>query len=96
MPPGVPEAAVARAYSGAGAAKGKKAGPKSLTRRRRTALAAGRAFCWRGLVASSLRLQRGDARLERLVLLARQARHLLDRLEFLALDHVEVAQERSA
>src|SRR6267154_1225990 len=37
--------------------------------------------------------QHGDARLQRLVLLARQPRHVLDRLELLALDDVEVAQE---
>src|SRR5215467_6030260 len=36
--------------------------------------------------------QRRDPRGERLVLLARQPGHFLDRLEFLALDHVEVAQ----
>jgi hypothetical protein len=40
-----------------------------------------------------LLFQRGDARLQRLVLLARQPRHFLDRLEFLALDHIEVAQD---
>src|SRR5580692_9061040 len=39
------------------------------------------------------RLQRRDARLERLVFLARQAGHVLDRLEILALDHVEIAQD---
>src|SRR6185369_16135862 len=38
-------------------------------------------------------LQRRNARLQRLVLLARQAGHLLHRLEFLALDHVEIAQD---
>src|SRR6201995_6177734 len=42
---------------------------------------------------SELRLQRGDPRLQRLVLLARQPRHVLDRLELLALDDVEVAQD---
>src|SRR5689334_18106387 len=36
--------------------------------------------------------QRRDARGERLVFLARQPGHFLDRLELLALDHVEVAQ----
>src|SRR5580698_8117251 len=34
--------------------------------------------------------QRGDAQLQRLVFLARQPRHVLDRLEFLALDVIEV------
>src|ERR1019366_7078264 len=43
--------------------------------------------------SAKLGLQRGDARLEPLVLLARQPRHVLDRLEFLALDDVEVAQD---
>src|SRR5262249_17781390 len=42
---------------------------------------------------AELGLERGDARLQGLVLLAREPRHLLDRLEFLALDHVEVAQD---
>src|SRR5215831_11579989 len=37
--------------------------------------------------------QRGDARFQRLVFLPRQPRHVLDCLEFLALDHVEVAQD---
>src|SRR5262245_34992726 len=37
--------------------------------------------------------ERGYARFERLVLLARQPRHLLDRLELLALDQIEVAQD---
>src|ERR1700694_1622946 len=39
------------------------------------------------------RLQGGDAGLERFVFLTRQAGHILDRLEILALDHVEVAHE---
>src|ERR1700704_5369514 len=43
--------------------------------------------------AAQFRFQRGDARFQGLVLLARQPRHVLDRLEFLALDDVEVAQE---
>src|SRR6202011_4519582 len=38
------------------------------------------------------RFERGDARGECLVLFARQPGHFLDRLELLALDHVEVAQ----
>src|SRR5262249_24864233 len=38
-----------------------------------------------------LAFQRRDAGFEGLVLLAGQARHVLDRLEFLALDEVEVA-----
>src|ERR1700716_4188159 len=37
--------------------------------------------------------QRRDARFEGLVFLARQPRHVLDRLELLALDDVEVAQD---
>ena len=36
--------------------------------------------------------QRGDTRFQLLIFLARQASHLLDRLELLALHHVEVAQ----
>src|SRR5690349_19734172 len=35
--------------------------------------------------------ERRDARLERLIVLARDSRHLLDRLELLALDHIEIA-----
>src|SRR5215468_2729102 len=42
---------------------------------------------------AELGFERGDARLQGLVLLTREPRHLLDRLEFLALDHVEVAQD---
>src|SRR5258708_35723423 len=42
---------------------------------------------------SELGLERGDARLQGLVLLARKPRHFLGRLELLALDHVEVAQD---
>src|SRR6266851_5368731 len=42
---------------------------------------------------AELGFQRRDARLQRLVLLARQPRHVLDRLELLALDDVEVAQD---
>jgi hypothetical protein len=37
---------------------------------------------------SELGLQRGDPRLQRLVFLPRQPRHVLDRLELLALDEV--------
>jgi len=36
---------------------------------------------------------RGDARFQRLVFLTRQPRHVLDRLELLALDDIEVAQD---
>src|SRR5262249_2479191 len=39
------------------------------------------------------RLERSDPRLQRLVLFARQPRHFFDRLEFLAPDHVEIAQD---
>src|SRR5262245_7070249 len=46
-----------------------------------------------GTAGSEPGFERGDARLERLVLLARQPRHLLDRLELLALDQIEVAQD---
>src|ERR1051326_3927541 len=42
---------------------------------------------------AELGLERRDPRLQRLVLLARQPRHVLDRLELLALGDVEVAQE---
>src|ERR1019366_5035627 len=42
---------------------------------------------------AELGFQHGDARLQRLVFLARQPRHVLDRLELLALDDVEVAQD---
>src|SRR5215216_5029920 len=38
-------------------------------------------------------IRRGDPALERLVLLARQAGHVLDRVKLLALDEVEVAQD---
>src|SRR5437868_1864000 len=41
---------------------------------------------------ADLLLQRGDARLQRLVLFAREAGHILDRLEFLALDEIEITQ----
>ncbi len=44
------------------------------------------------LATPELGLQRCDPGLQRLVFLARQAGHVLDRLELLALDHVEVAQ----
>src|SRR5262245_21743901 len=46
-----------------------------------------------GAAGSEPGFERSDARLERLVLLARQPRHLLDRLELLALDQIEVAQD---
>src|SRR6185295_5713325 len=39
------------------------------------------------------RFQRRYPRLQRLVFLARQAGHVLDGLELLALDHIEVAQD---
>src|ERR1700736_1214194 len=42
---------------------------------------------------AELGFQRTDARFQRLVFLARQPRHVLDRLELLALDDVEVAQK---
>src|SRR6266540_5428316 len=44
------------------------------------------------LPSGELRLQRRNAHLEQLVLLARDAGHVLDRLELLALDQVEIAQ----
>src|SRR4051794_29283373 len=40
-----------------------------------------------------LAFQHSDPRLQRLVLLACEPRHVLDRLELLALDQIEVAQE---
>ncbi len=43
--------------------------------------------------AAELCFQRGDARLQRFVLLARDPGHFLHRLEILALDHVEIAQD---
>src|SRR5450631_487066 len=42
---------------------------------------------------AELGLQHRDARLQRLVFLARQPRRVLDRLELLALDDIEVAQD---
>ena len=45
-----------------------------------------------GRLSLVLAFQRRDPRLERLVFLAREPRHVLDRLELLALDQVEVAQ----
>src|SRR3569832_128174 len=42
---------------------------------------------------AELGFERGNARLQRLVLLARQARHVLDRLELLTLDDVKIAQD---
>src|SRR5690349_11801828 len=59
--------------------KNKKAEPAALTAASRPG------FADRGF-------ERGDADGKRLVFLARQPGHLLDRFEFLALDHVEVAQ----
>src|SRR5271169_2545362 len=47
---------------------------------------------WRGSAARQRRFERSNTALERLVLLARDARHILDRLEFVALDQIEVAQ----
>src|SRR4051794_8312543 len=49
----------------------------------------GRAGRW----SCKLRLQRRDAEFQRLVFLARQPSHVLDRLEFLALDDIEIAQD---
>src|SRR5262245_46494202 len=43
--------------------------------------------------STKLAFERGNPRLQRLVLLAREPRHILDRLEFLALDDVEVSQD---
>src|SRR6185312_17175992 len=43
--------------------------------------------------STELGFERGDPRFQRLVLLARQPRHVLDRLEFLALDEVHITQE---
>src|SRR4051812_14641637 len=42
---------------------------------------------------AQFRLQHGDARLQRLVFLAGEPGHVLDRLEFLALDDIEVAED---
>src|SRR4051812_31926102 len=42
---------------------------------------------------AQLGFQRGDAHFKRFVFLACQPRHVLDRLELLALDDVEIAQD---
>src|SRR5579862_1829104 len=73
-----------RAYSGAGFEK------QGMMARRRLGRNVPGLTAGAGL--AERRLQRRDARLKRLVLLARQAGHVLDRLEILALDHVEIAQ----
>src|ERR1700675_4265369 len=90
-----------RAYSGAGFEKQGTMARRSLGRNVPGLPAAGddAARCLsRGRSAGSAglaerRLQRRDAGLERLIFLARQAGHVLDRLEILALDQVEIAQD---
>src|SRR5262245_25503841 len=62
-------------------------------RSRRLALRLHAADIGRGRRNPEFGFKDGDARLQRLVFLARQARHVLDRLELLALDDVEIAQE---
>src|ERR1700719_4958776 len=89
-----------RAYSGAGFEKqgmtapgnsGRK--PPGLTAARNAARCPSRRRIGRSAGLAKRSLQSGQACLERLVFLARQAGHVLDRLEFLALDHVEIAQD---
>jgi hypothetical protein len=46
---------------------------------------------WRGLAHGCF--QRGNPHLERLIFLPRQTRHLLDRLEIVALHHVKVMED---
>src|SRR5262249_45686822 len=79
--------AVRRAYSERdGERQETRAGARWQEKRRRPK-------CLWVAAGSELGFERGDARLQRLVLLAREARHVLDRLEFLAFDYVEVAQD---
>src|SRR4030095_7419360 len=52
-----------------------------------------RAGIRRGRRNAELGFQRRDPALQRLVLLTRQAGHVLDRVELLTLDEVEVAQD---
>src|SRR6202140_3593792 len=89
-----------RAYSGAGFEKqgmtapgspGRKLPGLTAARDATRCLSRGRGAGSAGL--AERRLQRRDAGLERFVFLARQAGHVLDRLEILALDHVEIAQD---
>src|SRR5580698_10724268 len=75
-----------RAYSGAGFEK------QGMMARRRLGRTVPGLTAASGAGLAERRLQRGDACLVRLFLLARQAGHVLDRLEILALDHVEIAQ----
>jgi hypothetical protein len=81
MPPGVlePQAGGSIAVPGS---KDKKTGPEIARTARRLTLA-GRTLAGLG---GEPGFEGCDPRLQRLVLLARQPRHLLDRLELLALD----------
>src|SRR4051794_12476947 len=64
---------------------GASTGPGRLTRRRLTRAG-------RRIALTEFGFEGGNAQLERLVLLARQRGHILHRLEFLALDQIEIAQ----
>src|SRR5262249_18722114 len=84
-PPGVPGTANAAVYSG-GSPKGQETG-----RTAEMALIRSLTFGLPGGLFG-LRLERGDPRLQRFIFLARQPSHFLNCLEFLALNHIEVAK----